>query len=165
MSPCLRSLGLATCGLVDRYWRDGRGTQKAIIIGYALASLSALVFLASAVLRQKVFLIATVVGAVALTWSFDRPQGVRSINRIPLSVISDISVASGIQGLTKPRLVIRYTDDGHRRKRRVTLPSKYATNGHTAYTRARSMFNQHGFELSWPTAWNSEVHKTLRKNT
>ena len=134
--------------LYDRYWRDGRGTQKAMIIGYALASLSALVFLASVVLRQEVFLIATVVGAVALTWSLDRARGFRSADRISLSAISDISVASGIQGLTKPRLVIRYTDDGHCRKRRVTLPSKYATNGHTAYTRARSMFNQHGFELS-----------------
>lgn len=134
--------------LYDRYWRDGRGTQKALIIGYALASLSALVFLVSAVLRQEVFLIATVVGAVALTWSLDRARGFRSVDRLPLSAISDISVASGIQGLTKPRLVIRYRDDGHRRKRRVTLPSKYATNGHTAYTRARSMFNQRGFELS-----------------
>ena len=69
--------------LYDRYWRDGRGTQKAMIIGYALASLSALVFLASVVLRQEVFLIATVVGAVALTWSLDRLRGFRSVDLIP----------------------------------------------------------------------------------
>lgn len=134
--------------LYDGYWRNGGGTQKVILSGYAFALLSALVFFVSAVLNRRVFLVATVLGAVALTWLFDRARGFRSVDRIPLSTVNDVSVVSGRQGLTKPRLIITYTDDENHKRRRVTLPSKYAVNGDTAYTRARSMLEERGFELS-----------------
>jgi len=134
--------------IYDGYWRGARWAQKAILFGYAFASLSALVFFVSAVWRRRVFLIATVGGTVALMWILDRVRGFRSADRIPLSAVSKVSLVSGKKGLTKPRLVIKYTDDNKRRKRRVNLPSQYATNGHTAYTRARLTLEERGFELS-----------------
>ncbi|AAV48284.1 unknown [Haloarcula marismortui ATCC 43049] len=50
-----------------------------------------------------------------------------------------------MMGLTRSRLVIRYTDGGTTCKRRVNLPSLYTSGGETVYERAQEAFAERGF--------------------
>ena len=66
-------------------------------------------------------------------------------DRIRLDAIEQVSATDGTKGLTRPRLVIIYTDGGTTRKRRVNLPSLYTNGGETVYEQAQEAFTERGF--------------------
>ena len=131
--------------LYREYWKSNTWWRKGIFAGYVLGLLVGLGWIISAVRSGDVLLLAVVVGLLAVLWLANYARGFRSPDRIRLDAIKEVSAIRGEKGLTRPRLVITYTDGESTHKRRVNLPSLYTTDGETAYERARSAFGERGF--------------------
>lgn len=131
--------------LHQEYWRSGTLWLRGIFAGYILALLFGLGWIVRAVLRRDVLLLAVVFGMLAVLWLVNYARGFRSPDRIQLDTIDEVSATRGEKGLTRPRLIVTYTDGDSTHKRRVNLRSLYTTNGETAYERARSAFAERGF--------------------
>lgn len=99
----------------------------------------------SAVCGGDFLLLAVVVGLIVALWLVDRVRGFRSPDRIRLDIIEKISATAGKKELTRPRLIITYTDGETTYRRRVNFPSLYTSGGETAYERARAAFAERGF--------------------
>jgi hypothetical protein len=78
-------------------------------------------------------------------WGANYARGFRSPDRIRLDTIEQVSATDGMKGLTRPRLVIKYTDGRTTCKRRVDLPSFYTNGGKTVYEQAQEAFTERGF--------------------
>jgi len=131
--------------LYREYWQSNTWWRKGIFVGYVFALLFGLGWAVSAVRSGDILLLAVVVGLLAVLWLVNYARGFRSPDRIRLDAIEEVSATSGEKGLTRPRIVVTYTDGESTHKRRVNLPSLYTTNGETAYERARSAFAERGF--------------------
>jgi hypothetical protein len=99
----------------------------------------------SAVRRGNHLHIAAVGGSMLVLWGVNYARGFRSPDRIRLDTIEQVSATDGMKGLTRPRLVIKYTDEETTRKRRVNLPSVYTNSGETVYKQAQEAFTERGF--------------------
>jgi hypothetical protein len=85
-------------------------------------------------------------GALAAALLLDYARGFRSPNSIRLGAIEDVSATRGSKGMTRPRFVIRYSDEGSTYRRRVNLPSLYTSEGEDTYEHAQEAFEKRGFD-------------------
>jgi hypothetical protein len=131
--------------LYAEYWKSDTWRQKAIFAGYVLAFVFGVWGIVNLIRSGEYLLIGTLVGLLILLWGLNYARGFRSTDRIPLTAIDDVSATRGTKGLTRPRLIITYTDGTSTAKRRVNLPSLYTTRGETAYEQARAAFAERGF--------------------
>lgn len=127
------------------YWQSETWWHKGIFAGYIAAFPMGLWWVASAVRGGDFLILAVVVGLILLLWVTNYARGFRSTDRIRLDAITKISATDGKKGLTRPRLIIRYTDGETTYRRRVNLPSLDTTGGETAYEQAQSAFAERGF--------------------
>ncbi|MFB6109924.1 MAG: hypothetical protein ABEJ60_03495 [Halodesulfurarchaeum sp.] len=134
--------------LTHEYWQGNTRWHTGVFVGYAFALLFGLGWTISTIRSGAVLHLAVVVGLLAGLWSVDYARGFRSPERIRLDAIEGVSATRGTKGLTRPRLVVTYTDGESTRKRRVNFPSLYTSDGETAYERARSAFAERGFDTT-----------------
>ncbi len=127
------------------YWRSELWWHKAVAVGYVLAVLGGIWWAVRTLQRGAGVAIALVGGAVGVLWIVDYIRGFRSRDRIPLEAIEDVSFTRGNTGLTRPRIIITYTDGDATHKRRVNLPSLYTATGEVAYEQAQAAFAKRGF--------------------
>ncbi|KTG11321.1 hypothetical protein [Haloferax profundi] len=128
------------------YWQSEYWRRKAIFIGYIFCLLFAIGWTLSAVWAGDVLLLAGLFTFIVALLALNYLQGFRSPDRIQLDNIEDISSTRGQKGLTRPRLVITYTNDGSQYKRRVNLPSLYTDYGQEAFDCAAKAFDERGFD-------------------
>jgi hypothetical protein len=126
------------------YWRGGTWWQSGILVGYLLAVPIGLGWVVGAVRGGDSLRLAVVAGLLVVLRLADYARGFRSPDRIRLDTIENVSATDGTRGLTRPRLVISYTDGGTIYRRRVNLPSLYTSGGETTYERARTAFAERG---------------------
>jgi hypothetical protein len=135
-------------GYVQSLYRDyrqsGNWWQSGVFVGYVLAFPIGCWWVVSAIRGGDVLSLAVVTGLIAVLKLADRARGFRSPTRIRLDAIENVSATAGTRGLTRPRLVITYTDEGTTYWRRVNLPSLYTDGGETTYERARTAFAERG---------------------
>jgi len=131
--------------LYAAYWKGDTWRQKAIFGGYILAISFGAWEVVSMIRRGNGLLIGSIVGLFILLWGLNYARGFRSPDRIPLDAIETVSATRGTKGLTRPRLIITYTDGESTAKRRVNLPSLYTTRGEAAYEQAQAVFAERGF--------------------
>lgn len=131
--------------LYQEYWQSGIWWQSGIFVGYMLAFPIGLWWVVSAVRGGDSLSLAVVVGLMIMLWITNYARGFRSPDRIRLDTIKEISATDGKKGLTRPRLIITYTDGGTAYRRRVNLPSLCTSDGETAYERAQAAFAERGF--------------------
>jgi hypothetical protein len=126
------------------YWQRGTWWSSSALIAYALAFPIGVWWVASAVRGGNFLHIAAVGGLMLVLWAVNFARGFRSPDRIRLDKIEQVAATDGVKGLTRPRLVIRFTDGGTTRKRRVNLPSLYTSGGETVYEQAQEAFRERG---------------------
>jgi hypothetical protein len=126
------------------YWQRGTWWSSSVLVTYLFAFPIGVWWVASAVRGGNVLHIAAVGGLLLVLWAVSYARGFRSPDRIRLDTIEQVSATDGVKGLTRPRLVISYTDGGTTDKRRVNLPSLYTSGGETAYERAQEAFAERG---------------------
>jgi hypothetical protein len=131
--------------LYQEYWQSGTWWHNGIFVGYILAFPIGLWWTVSAVRSGDFLLLGIVVGLMIVLWLVDRVRGFRSPDRIRLDTIEEVSATDGQKGLTRPRLIITYTEGGTTYRRRVNLPSLYTSGAETAYEQARAAFAERGF--------------------
>jgi hypothetical protein len=131
--------------IYTEYWKSDTWRQKAIFTGYILAFAFGVWGIVSLIRSGDYLLIGTIGGLLILLWGVNYARGFRSPDRIPLTAIDDVSATRGTKGLTRPRLIITYTNGKSTARRRVNLPSLYTTRGETAYEQARTVFAEQGF--------------------
>jgi hypothetical protein len=127
------------------YWQRGTWWSSSAFLAYMFAFPIGVWWVVNAVRGGKFLYIAVVAGSILGLWAVNYARGFRSPDRIRLDTIEQVSATDGLKGLTRPRLVIHYTDGETTRKRRVNLPSLYTSGGETAYERARTAFAERGF--------------------
>lgn len=132
--------------LYRNYWRAGEWWRRAVFVGYVLALLFAAGWLVTAVVRGDAYLLAALVAAIVVLRGADYARGFRSSDRIALDAIEAVSATRGEKGLTRPRFVLTYVDGGTAHRRRVNMPSLYTEEGERAFERARTAFEERGFE-------------------
>jgi hypothetical protein len=130
--------------LYQEYCQNGTWWHNGIFVGYILAFPIGLWWIVGAVRGGDFLLLAVVGGSIAVLWMANYARGFRSPDRIRLDAIREVSATDGTKGLTRPRLVITYTDGETTYRRRVNLPSLYTSNGETAYEQAQAAFAEHG---------------------
>ena len=128
--------------LYQEYWQSDVWWRKAIFIGYVLTLLVAVSGIISTIQRGRILLLSGALVLLVVLWLVDYVRGFRSLDRIPLDAVEDVSATRGKKGLTRPRLVVTYTDGGSAHKRRVNLLSLYTVNGETAFERALEAFEE-----------------------
>lgn len=131
--------------LYREYWQSGTWWHSGLFVGYILAFPIGLWWVVSAVHSGDLLLLAVIVGLMVVLWLVNYARGFRSPDRIRLDTIEAVSATAGKKGLTRPRLVITYTDGEASYRRRVNLPSLYTGGGETAYERAQTAFAERGF--------------------
>jgi len=131
--------------LYGNYWQRGTWWSSSAFVAYLLAFPIGVWWAVSAVRGGNLLYIAVVGGSMLVLWGANYARGFRSPDRIRLDAIEQVSATDGTKGLTRPRLVIRYTDGGTTRKRRVNLPSLYTNGGETVYEQAQEAFTERGF--------------------
>jgi len=127
------------------YWQRGTWWSSSALVGYLFAFPIGIWWVVSAVRGGSFLHIAVVGGLILVLWAVNYACGFRSPDRIRLATIEQVSATDGMMGLTRSRLVIRYTDGGTTCKRRVNLPSLYTSGGETVYERAQEAFAERGF--------------------
>ena len=132
--------------LYREYWQSEHRWRKSIFVGYVFGLLFAIGGLARAIRSGDVLLLAGVLGLVVVLWVVNYARGFRSPDCIPFDDIENVSATRGEKGLTRPRLVVTYTDAGSTYKRRVNLPSLYTVDGDAAFERAVKAFDERGFD-------------------
>lgn len=131
--------------LYREYWQNGNWWHSGIFVGYALAFPIGLWWVVSAVRGGDLLFLAVVISLIIVLRLANHLRGFRSPDRIRLDTVEKVSATSGKKGLTRPRLVITYTDEGTSYRRRVNLPSLHTGGGETAYERAQTAFRERGF--------------------
>jgi len=129
----------------QEYWQSGTWWHNGIFVGYILAFPIGSWWIVSAVRGGNFLPLTVVVGLIVVLWLANYARGFRSPDRIRLDTIKKVSATDGKKGLTRPRLIITYTDGGTTYRRRVNLPSLYTSGGGTAYERAQAAFAERGF--------------------
>jgi hypothetical protein len=127
------------------YWQRGTWWSSSALVGYLFAFPIGIWWVVSAVRGGNFLLIAAVGGSILVLWAVNYAHGFRSPDRIRLDTIEQVSATDGTGGLTRPRLVIRYTDGEKTCKRRVNLPSLYTSDGEAVYEQAQEAFAERGF--------------------
>lgn len=131
--------------LYEEYWQSETWWHSGIFVGYILAFPLGLWWVVSSIRDGYVPVSAVVTGLVLILWATNYGRGFRSPDQIRLDAIEKVSATSGIKWLTRPRLIITYTDDETIRKRRVNLPSFHTNNGEIAYEQAKEAFAERGY--------------------
>jgi hypothetical protein len=131
--------------LYQEYWQNGTRWHNGIFIGYVLAFLIGFGWVVSAVLGGDFLLLTVVIGSTVILWVMNYARGFRAPDRIHLDKIEKVSATAGEKGLTRPRLIIKYSDEETTYRRRVNLPSLYTSDGETAYEQAQAAFAERGF--------------------
>ena len=127
------------------YWKRGTWWSNSAFVAYLFAFPIGIWWVVSAVRGGNHLHIAAVGGSMLVLWGVNYARGFRSPDRIRLDTIEQVSATDGMKGLTRPRLVIKYTDEETTRKRRVNLPSVYTNSGETVYKQAQEAFTERGF--------------------
>ncbi len=131
--------------LYHEYWQSGMWWHNGLFVGYILAFPLGLGWVVSAVRGGDFLLLAVGGGLIVALWLANYARGFRSPDRMRLDTIEKVSATDGTKGLTRPRLIITYTDGETTYRRRVNLPSLYTSGGETAYDRAQAAFAERGF--------------------
>jgi hypothetical protein len=131
--------------LYQEYWQRGTWWHNGLFVGYLLAFPIGGLWVVSAVLGGSFLSLGAVVGVLVTLRLMNYVRGFRSPDRIRRDSIERVSATNGTKGLTRPRIVIAYTDGKRTYKRRVNLPSFYTSDGETAYERAQAAFAERGF--------------------
>ncbi|MFB6228940.1 MAG: hypothetical protein ABEH88_10345 [Halobacteriales archaeon] len=127
------------------YWQRGTWWSSGVLVAYMFAFPIGVWWVVSALRGGNFPQIAAVGGSMLVLWAVNYARGFRSPDRIRVDTIEQVSATDGMKGLTRPRLVIRYTDGKTTCKRRVNLPSLYTSGGETVYERAQEAFAERGF--------------------
>ncbi|OYR57244.1 hypothetical protein DJ83_17405 [Halorubrum ezzemoulense] len=127
------------------YWQRGTWWSSTVLVGYLFVFPIGIWWVVSVVRGGNFLYIAALGGSILVLWAVNYARGFRSPDRIRLDAIQQVSATDGIKGLTRPRLVIKYTDARTTCKRRVNLPSLYTRGGETGYEQAREAFAERGF--------------------
>ena len=127
------------------YWRRRTWWSSGAFLAYLFAFPIGVWWVVNAVRSGNFLYIAAVSGSILGLWAVNYARGFRSPDRIRLDTIEQVSTTDGLKGLTRPRLVITYTDGETTRKRRVNLPSLYTSGGETVYEQAQEAFAERGF--------------------
>ncbi|MFB6250643.1 MAG: hypothetical protein ABEI27_02970 [Halobellus sp.] len=135
-------------GLYRDYWRSDSWSQRVVFVGYVFGLFYGVGWFATTVASGDFGIVAIVVGVVLFLWLVNLLRGFRSPDRIPLVDIESVTAVPGAKGVTRPRLVVAYIDDGSVRKRRVNLPSLYTEQGDAVYECAIEAFEERGIEVA-----------------
>lgn len=90
------------------------------------------------------FLVLLVLLAVRVVYSL---RGFTRDNEIPVDAVERVVAAGGTKGLTRPRFVVEYEEDGETRKRYVMMPSKWLSFGEEEFGKAKEVFGEMGLEV------------------
>lgn len=127
------------------YWQSDSWWRKAIFVGYVLAFPVGLGGVVRVVRTGNVLFVSIVAGLFVILWLLNYVRGFRSPTQIRLDAIEDVSGTHGKMGLTRPRIIITYSEGDSTYKRRVNLPSLYTTGGEEAFEQAQAAFAERGF--------------------
>ncbi|CAJ52220.1 hypothetical protein [Haloquadratum walsbyi] len=131
--------------LYRNYWQRGTWWSSTAFVGHLFAYPIGIWWVVSAVYDGNFLHIAALCGLILVLYVVNYARGFRSPDRIRLDTIEQVSATDGIKGITRPRLVVRYTDGGTTYKRRVNLPSLYTSGREAVYEQARESFTERGF--------------------
>jgi hypothetical protein len=134
--------------LSQGYWHSDHWWRKAIVAGYVFALLFLPVWIINAIRDGQYLLLTGMIGLFVVLRLITTLRGFRSPDCIPLAAIEAISATRGKKGVTRPRLILTYTDDGATHKRRVNMPSLYMDDGENAFERSLAAFEARGFEVN-----------------
>ncbi|ESP88788.1 hypothetical protein [Candidatus Halobonum tyrrellensis] len=128
--------------LRDSYWRSDEAWRKAVFLGIVVGvPLGALNPLFDGVDRFDLYVYGATAALVAVLAGYQRlVRGFTTTDRIPLSAVREVALVEGTRGVTRPRFVVRYDDDGRERRRYVHMPSPYTPDGGEAVERGRAAF-------------------------
>jgi hypothetical protein len=137
--------------LYSEYWKGGTYWKMSVFFGYLLAYPAAVWGVWNVYRRGGFVSVLAITGALAAAVLLGYARGFRSPDSIRLDAIEEVSATRGSKGLTRPRLVIRYSDEGSTYRRRVNLPSLYTSEGEETYEHAQKAFEGRGFILNQQT--------------
>lgn len=126
------------------YWQGGTWWSSSAFISYLFALPIGVWWVVSAARSSKFLYIAVIGGLMLVLWGANYARGFRSPDRIQFDTIEQVSATDGMKGLTRPRLIIKYTNGDTTYKRRVNLPSLYTDSGEKIYEQAQEAFSERG---------------------
>lgn len=130
------------------YWKDDTWWKMSVFFGYLLAYPVGVWAVWNVYRRGGFVSVLAITGVLAAALLLDYARGFRSPDSIQFDAIEDVSATRGSKGLTRPRLVIRYSDGGSTYRRRVNLPSLYTSEGEETYESVQEAFEERGFILN-----------------
>ena len=132
--------------LYSEYWKGGTYWKMSVFFGYLLAYPVGVWAVWNVYRRGGYVSVLALTGVLAAAVLLDYARGFRSPDSIQLDAIEDVSATRGSKGLTRPRLLIRYSDEGSTYRRRVNLPSLYTSEGEDTYESVQEAFEERGFD-------------------
>lgn len=135
--------------LRDGYWRSDDVWRKAVFLGTVVGVPLAVVNpLLDGLDRFDLYVYGAAAALAALLAGYQRlVRGFTATDRVPRSAVREVALVAGTKGLTRPRFVVRYEDDGRERRRYVQMPSRYTPEGDAALDRARAAFDAAGIDV------------------
>ncbi|QAU14058.1 hypothetical protein EKH57_15870 [Halorubrum sp. BOL3-1] len=127
------------------YWQRGTRWSSGAFVAYLFAFPIGVWWVVNAARSGNFLYIAVIGGSMLVLWGANYARGFRSPDRIRFDTIEQVSATDGMKGLTRPQLIIKYTDAGTTCKRRVNLPSLYTDSGEAVYEQAQEAFTERGF--------------------
>lgn len=129
------------------YWQCNEWWRKAVFVCYPLAILFGVGWVFVMLWQGRVLPIAAVAAILLGLWLVNYLRGFRSADRVSLDSITSVSATRGEMALTRPRLVLTYSEGRTTNKRRINLPSLYSADGEETFKRARRAFEERGFQI------------------
>jgi hypothetical protein len=127
------------------YWKSGSAGLRLIFFLIVLSFPSAFYAILSILSMSNGYSIVTAVfGLVVLIFVIQYIKGFRSPNKIELDSIENVSYTRGMKLMTRPRFIIKYTDDNKTYKRRVNMSSLYTESAEEELETAKEAFRQRG---------------------
>lgn len=128
------------------YWRRGSRLQRLVFLGMVVGLAVGVAGFSLAGVSVPV-LVALGLAYLGIAAYQRVIRGVTTDRWIPLSEIEEVLAVRSSEGLTRPRLVVRYTVAGRRRRPYVTLPSLYYPGGEETFDRAVSIMESRGVPI------------------
>lgn len=90
---------------------------------------------------------AAALALLGVSWYRSRRHGFTDDREIPLDAVDSVVAREGLPMLTRPRFVVRYDDDGERKRRYVLLPSGLYEGTDDAFEAGKRQFERRGIAV------------------
>ncbi|MFB6195320.1 MAG: hypothetical protein ABEI80_04050 [Haloplanus sp.] len=98
-------------------------------------------------LRTVLFATIAAVAVVAVSRGSNYIRGFTTDDEIPVAAITHVTAVEGTTGVTRPRFVVTYEDEGETRHRYVMMPSLWLSYGEDEFRRAKEAFRDAGIPV------------------